>query len=143
MEIRIVIILAFASVSAITNTMLILFAYKAFASLTWKVTETVSEFEKSSETRQWIDSLQIAAEQAAVVTEATKQRIAEFEPVLGRAQENYNRTLATVDSKLEKVAGEIDTSARKLRDVVAKPAFSFVAFAAGLTKVLEEDETGD
>ena len=140
MEIRIVIFLAFASVTVITNTLLILFAYKAFASLTSKVTETVSEFGKSSETRRWIDSLQIAAEQAAVVTEATKQRITEFEPALGRAQENYNRTLATVDSKLEKVAGEIDASARKLRDVVAKPAFSFVAFAAGLTKVLKEDE---
>ena len=140
MEIRIVIFLAFASVTVITNTMLILFAYKAFASLTWKVTETVSEFEKSSETRQWIDSLQVAARQAAAVTEATKQRIAEFEPILGSAQENYNRSLATVDSKLEKVADDIDTSARKLRDVVAGPAFSFVAFAAGLTKLIEKDE---
>ena len=94
MEIRITIFLFFASVTIITNTLLILFAYKAFANITAKVTETVAEFEKSGETREWIDSLRIAAEQAAAVSEVTKQKLAEFEPVISRAQENYSRTLA-------------------------------------------------
>jgi hypothetical protein len=137
MEIRLVIFLAFASVTVITNTMLIVFAYKAFANVTSRVTATVSEFEKSSETRAWIDSLQIAAEQAVLVTEATKQTMAEFTPVISRAHENYIRTLVNVDSKLETVADEVSTGARKVRDAVAKPAFSVMAFAASLTKVLE------
>jgi hypothetical protein len=42
-----------------------------------------------------------------------------------------------VDSTLEKVAVQIDTSAEKIRDTVARPAFSVMAFAAGLTKVME------
>ena len=140
MEIRIVVFLAFVSVTVITNTLLILFAYKAFASITVKVTQTVSEYEKSSETRQWIDSLKVAAEQAVTVTETTKQKIAEFGPVLGRVQENYNRTILQVDSRLEEVADGINTSARKMRDLVATPAFSVMAFAAGIAKIFEPNE---
>ena len=132
-----VIFLFFVFVTVASNTLLIWLVYKAFAGLTSKVTETVSEFEKSSETRLWIDSLQVAAKQAAMVTEVTKLKMAELEPVLGRAQENYRGTLVEVDSRLEEAAEEITKSAQKLRDVVAKPAFSVVAFAAGLAKVFE------
>ena len=132
-----VVFVAFIFASAVINAAIIWLAYKAFAGLTSKVTETVSEFEKSSETRLWIDSLQVAAKQAAMVTEATKLKMAELEPVLGRAQENYRDTLVEVDSRLEEAAEEITKSAQKLRDVVAKPAFSVVAFAAGLAKVLD------
>ena len=137
MEIRLVIFLAFASVTVITNSVLIVFAYKAFANLTSKVTATVSEFEKSSETRAWIDSLQVAGQQAVTVTEATKQAIADFTPIISRAHETYRGTLVEVDSKLEKVAEEVSAGAAKMRDVVAKPAFSVMAFAAGLTKILD------
>ena len=137
MEIRLVVFLFFVFVTVASNTVLIWFVYKAFAGLTSKVTETVSEFEKSGETRVWIDSLQVAAQQAAMVTEVTKRKMAELEPVLGRAQENYRGTLVEVDSRLEEAAEEITKSAQKLRDVVAKPAFSVVAFAAGMARVLE------
>ena len=137
MEIRIVIFLFFVFVTVATNTLLIWFAYKAFANLTVKVTETVSEFGKNSETRQWIDSLQVAAAQAVTVTEVTKQKMAELEPAMGRVQENFTRTLAKVDTRLEEVAEGIDEGARKVRDVVAKPAFSVMTFAAGLAKVID------
>jgi len=137
MEIRLVVFLFFVFVTVASNTVLIWFVYKAFAGLTSKVTETVSEFEKSGETRVWIDSLQVAAQQAAMVTEVTKRKMAELDPVLGRAQENYRGTLVEVDSRLEEAAEEITKSAQKLRDVVAKPAFSVVAFAAGMARVLE------
>src|SRR5437773_3042830 len=137
MEIRIVIFLFFVFVTVTSNTLMIWFAYRAFAGMTTKVTETVSEFGKSSETRAWIDSLQVAAAEAVAVTEATKQRMAEFEPMITRAQANYKRALADADSKLEAVAEEVSVGARKMRDVVAKPAFSVMAFVAGLAKVVE------
>ena len=143
MEIRIAIFLFFVFVTVASNTLLIWFAYKAFASITTRVTETVSEFEKSSETRQWIDSLEIAARQAVAVTEGTKHKMVEFELGLGRAQENFNRTLVKVDSKVEEVAEGIDTSARKLRDVVAKPAFAVMAFATGITKVFHDERNDE
>jgi len=143
MEIRMVVFVAFISASAVINAAIMWGVYKAFAGLTSKVTETVSEFEKSSETRLWIASLQVAAKQAATVTEATKLKMAELEPVLGRAQENYRGTLVEVDSRVEEAAEEITKSAQKLRDVVAKPAFSVLAFAAGLSKVLEPTTEAD
>ena len=137
METRIVIFLAFVSVTVITNTLLIWFAYKAFANFTSKVTETVSQFQTSSETREWISSMQAASEQAVAVTEATKIKMAEIEPLLDRTREEYRQALATVDSKLDTVANGITANAARMRDVVAKPAFSIVTFVAGLSRFLE------
>ena len=141
MEIRIVIFLAFVSVSVIFNTLVIFFAYKVFANLTLKVTASMAEFQKSSETREWIDSLQVAADRAAAVTESTKLKFAEFDPVLERTQENYRRTLVDVDAKLEEVADDINTTVQKVRDIIAKPAFSVATFAAGVSQVLHNVET--
>ena len=137
MELRIVVFVGFVAFGTFLNTILIFGAYKAFASLTSKVTTTVSDFKNNNELRQFIDSMQTVGQQAVSVTETTKQRIAEFEPVLARAEESFGRTLDEVDSKLEETAKQIDTSARKIRDAVAKPAVSTMAFVAGLTKVFE------
>jgi len=138
MEIRIVIFLAFVSVTVVTNTLLIFFAYRALAGATWKLTTTVSEIGRSSETRELMDSLQVAVQRAAAVTESTKLKIAEFEPVLDRTVENYRRTLASVDSKVEKIADNINTTAKKVRDAIAKPTFAAASVVAGLTKILED-----
>ena len=137
MEIRIVIFLAFTSVTVIANTLAILVAYRLFSKAASRMTETMSEFQKSSETREWISSMHAAAERAKVITEATKVKFAEFDPVLSRAQENYRRTLVTLDSKCDQAAEKINTAARGVRDVVAKPAFSVATLAAGVAKVLE------
>ncbi len=140
MEVRIVIFLAFVSVTVVFNTLIIYHAYRAFAGLTSKMTATISEIRASGETREVIESLQTAAEQAAAVTESTKLKIAELDPVLERAHENYRRVLVTVDSKLEKAAENINTTAREVRDIVSKPAFSVATFIAGVAKVLQETE---
>src|SRR5215471_19203550 len=137
METRIAIFLAFVSVTVITNAILLWFVYKAFANVTSKVSEAVIEFETSSQTREWISMLQSASEHAITVTEVTKVKMAEIEPEVENARQRYRQTLAAVDSKLETVADEITTNARKLRDAVAEPAFSVVAFAAGLSSVIE------
>ena len=143
MEVRIVVFLAFTCLTVILNTFLIVGLYKAFAGLTDKVDATVSEFQKNSEMREWLESLQTASAQAVIVTQATKEQIAEFEPAIARAQESYRRSLAQMDSRLEHVADEINTNAEKARDAVAKPAFSVMAFAAGIVKFFENIKTGD
>jgi hypothetical protein len=139
MEIRIVIFLAFVSVTLFTNTLLILFAYRALAGMTSKVTATVEELGKSSETRELIDSLHAAAENAASVTESTKLKVAAFTTVLGRVQESYQRNLEAADSRLEKVAENVDNAAQRVRDVIAKPAFTVASFSAGFIRVLGDD----
>jgi hypothetical protein len=142
MELRILLFLIFACGTILMNTALIFLAYKAFSGLSIKVTATVSELEKTGELKQFLGSLHAACEQAVTVTQATKERLAEFEPVISKVHETYNRSIAQVDSMLEKVAGEINMNAEKVRDTVAKPAFSVMAFAAGLTKFLRT-MTGD
>ena len=143
MEVRIVVFLFVISLSVITNTILIFYVYKAFAGLTDKVDATVSEFQKNSETREWLDSLQTASAQAVIVTQATKEQIAECEPVIAKAQESYKRSLEQLDSKLEHVADQINTNAQKARDAVSKPAFSVMAFAAGIAKFFENINAED
>ena len=139
METRIVIFLGFVSVTVLANTLLIWFAYKSFARFTSNLTATVSQFQTSNETKAWLAMLQSSSEQAIAVTAEAKLRIAEFEPMLERAQQQYLSALTQVDSKLEMVAGEITTNAQKVRDIVTKPAFSTVAFAAALSHVLETE----
>jgi hypothetical protein len=143
METRLIIFLAFVSVTLITNTLLIWFAYRAFANFTVKVTETVSQFQTSGEIREWITAMQSASEQAVALTEETKIKMAEIEPVLDRTREQYQQALATVDAKLDMVANEITTNAAKMRDVVAKPAFSIVTFVAGLARFVETTESDE
>ena len=138
MEIRLVIFLAFVSVTLITNTIVILLAYKALAGMTAKVTATVAELRSGSETRELIDSLNLAAKRAASVTESAKAKMAEFDPALGRVQENYHRSLAAADSKLQKAAENIDITAQNVRDLVAKPVFAAASFSAGVIKFLRD-----
>jgi hypothetical protein len=140
MEIRMVIFLFFVFVTVASNTLLMVFVYKAFAGLTAKVTETVSQFEKNGEIRSWVTSMETAAAEAVAVTEAARQKMAELEPMLTKAQENYSRSLVQADSKLQAAAEELSKGAQKMRDVVAKPAFSAVAFVAGLARVMEGTE---
>ncbi|HEY2381442.1 MAG TPA: hypothetical protein VGK48_09725 [Terriglobia bacterium] len=143
MEVRILVFLFFTCATVVTNTCLILFACKAFSGLTSKVDATVSAFEKNSEMREWLDSMQTASAQAIVVTQATKDRMAELEPALARAEESFNRSLAQVDSKLEEVADQITTNAERVQETVVKPAISAAAFAAGLTKAFEAMQSRD
>src|SRR5215813_6471232 len=99
MELRIVVFIAVVALGTMLNTALIFAAYKAFSGLTSKVTTTVSEFEKNNELRQFLNSMEAVGRQAVTVTESTKHHIAEFEPVITKAQDSYGRTLAMVDSK--------------------------------------------
>ena len=139
MEIRIVLFLAFVSIALITNTLLIFMVYKALSGVTSKVTEGVSAI-SGSEIAASLSALQSASEQAVAMTEATKAKLAECQPVVENAQKNYHATLDKVDSALQDAAEQITTNATKVRDMVAKPAFSFMSFAAGLVQMIENLE---
>jgi len=143
MEVRLLVFLFFVCGGVIANTLVIWGIYKAFAGMSTKVTTAVDEFQKSSETREWIESMRVAAEQAVTVTQATKERMTQLEPVLSRAQENYDKALALADVRLKNFADQVNSNADKVRDTVAKPAFSVMAFAAGITRVLESLERGE
>jgi len=141
MEIRIIVFLALVSVSVVVNAVIFLLAYNAFAGVTSRVTQSMNEFSRSSETRELISSLQVVAERAAAITESTKVGMAKFDPVLARAHASYRSTLLAMDSKMEGVAGTIDTTTQTMRDVVAKPAFAAASFVAGIARVLRNDGT--
>src|SRR5439155_27375196 len=111
--------------------------YKGVAGVTSRIDGSVAEFEASSEAKDLRRAFEPASKQAVAVTEATKIKIAAFEPALDRAQQHYLQTLAYVDSKLELTAGDISRNAQNIRDVVAQPAFSAVAFFTALFRVLE------
>ena len=83
-----------------------------------------------------MSTLESASEQAVAATEATKIRMLECEPAIENARKTYYTALKKADSTMEKVATEITQNAKKARDVVARPAFSFIAFAAGLTQLI-------
>jgi hypothetical protein len=141
MEIRIVLLLAFVSIALITNTLLFWLAYKALSGFTAKVTETVSLFANSSERMEWLNALGSASEKAIALTETAKVRMAESRPIVEKTLQDYKVVLKRVDSTLETVEREVAANARKARDVVREPAFSFVSFVAGLIQKIQNFQT--
>jgi alkylation response protein AidB-like acyl-CoA dehydrogenase len=141
METQIVIFLALVSVAVITNTALIWLTYKALSGLTSKITEGVSQFGISTKINEWMPALKSASEEAIAVTEATKLKLAESQTAVENAQGRYRVALNKMDSTLGSVADQITTNAQRARDVVAGPAVSFLAFAAGLAQVIDNSES--
>jgi hypothetical protein len=133
-----VLFLACVSVVLISNTLVLLFAYKTISRLTGKLTSAVGDVSKTGQARKWVDSLQVVAERAATVTESTKVKLAELDPVLARTQEKHGRILADADAKFAKTADDIDEAARTIRDALAKPAFAVVSFTAGVRKAIDQ-----
>jgi Na+/phosphate symporter len=138
MEIRLVIFLALISVTLFTNTLLIWFAYKAFAGLASRVTKAANEFQKTGLTKAWIGTMETAAQETVRITEIAKQKMAEYEPALQQAQKGYAETLAKLDSRLDEAGDAVSDGARKMRDTVAKPAFKFMSFMAQMTRKIQD-----
>src|SRR5690349_21199228 len=97
MGVQIVIFLLFTSVTLVFNSIVIWFAYKAFASITTNVTETMRGIQTSEDTRTWLSALHSASFQAVSVTGKAKEIITDFEPTLARAQSKFGYGLASVD----------------------------------------------
>src|SRR6185503_2422514 len=97
MGVQIVIFLIFTSVTLVFNSVVIWFAYKAFAGITTRVTETIREVHTSDDARTWLNALHSASFKAVSATGAAKKRIVAFEPTLARAQSKFGYSLATID----------------------------------------------
>ena len=59
MEIRIVLFLACVSVVMVSNTLVLIVAYRLFSQFTGKLTKAVTDFSNSGQAREWIDWLHV------------------------------------------------------------------------------------
>jgi hypothetical protein len=146
MGVRIVIFLLFTSVTLIFNSMVIWFAYKAFANITTKVTETMREVHASDDVRSWLSALESASYQAVTVTGAAKERVSDFEPTLAKAQSKFGYGLAKVDVNMERFHETVRHHASKVQHTVTGPAHKIGATISGLQEVLlrfSGDQSGD
>lgn len=146
MGVRIVIFLLFISVTLVFNSMVIWFAYKAFANITTKVTETMREVHASDGVRSWLKALESASFQAVAVTEVTKDSVAKFEPTLARAQSTYGYGLAKVDVNLERFHDKLRLQTARAQDALTSPAHKIGATLTGVQEALlyfSGDQTAD
>lgn len=136
MPVQIVIFLLFISVTLVFNSMVIWFAYKAFANVTTKVTETMREIHASDDARGWLKALETASFQAVSVTGFAKERIVKFEPTLARAQSTFGYGLAKVDVRLERLHDKIQSQAERSQYAIIVPAHRIGATLSGIHEVL-------
>jgi len=136
MGVQIVIFLLFVSVTLVFNSIVIWFAYKAFANITTNVTETMRGIQTSDEAKAWLSALHSASFQAVAATGAAKEIIADFEPTLARAQSKYGYGLASVDVRLEKAHDRIRNRAEKIQCGIVRPAHRIGATIAGVQEAL-------
>jgi hypothetical protein len=84
-----------------------------------------------------------AMQEAVNVTHVAKQKMADGELYLGRAQQRYGLALMKVDSQSEKIADGISAGAQKMRDTVASPSFSIASVTAGLRRFVKNVKRGE
>jgi hypothetical protein len=137
MGIQIVIFLAFTSVTLVFNSLVIWFAYKAFANIADRVTDTMRELRDSGEVAGWLRALENASSQAVTLTDATQKRLNQFEPILARAQSQFGYGLAKVDVRVESLCENIRHHSGRAQDTVLAPARHIGAVMSGVREVLE------
>jgi hypothetical protein len=128
--------LASVTAALILNAVVIWFAYKAFNKMTMKVTGRIRELETKRETKDWLESLRMASEQAVHATETTKRALAELESDIARAHDRYGFLLAEIDLKIDRLTTTVSRSATRVRDASNKSAEKFATYAADVQNVL-------
>ena len=136
MEIKIVIFLAFTSVTLIFNSVVIYMAYKAYSRAALKVTETIREFETSESALIWLRALESASSQAVILTDAAKNHLAAADPVLTEAQAKYSFRLAQLDLHMERSLSKVVGLTQKMHGGVGRPAHRIGATLSGIREVL-------
>jgi len=137
MEVQIVIFLIFTSVTLIFNSIVIWFAYKAFANITTNVTDTMRGIQTSDDARAWLNALHSASFQAVAATGAAKEIITDFEPTLARAQSKFGYGLASVDVRLERVHDKVRKRAENVQNAIVRPAHRIGATLSGVQEALQ------
>ena len=145
MKAQLVIFLAFTSVAIVFNAVIIWYAYKAFFSVTFKVTETMRELQARDSMKVWLGALETASNQAVSLTDKAKTQLANFDPVLARAHSKYEFRLAQIDVHMEKGINKIREKTESLQGSLVQPAHRLGATLAGVFEVIHYfsgEETG-
>jgi hypothetical protein len=146
MKAQMVIFLAFTSVTLVFNAVIIWYAYKAFFSVTFKVTETMRELQARDSMKVWLSALEAASNQAVFLTDKAKTQLSNFDPVLTRAHSKYEFRLAQIDVHMEKGINKIREKTESLQDSLVQPAHRLGATLAGVFEVIHYfsgEETAD
>ena len=136
MEVQIVVFLIFTSVTLIFNSIVIWFAYRAFANITTNTTETMRGLQASDDVKIWLNALHSASFQAVSATDKAKEMIVAFEPTLARAQSRFGYGLASVDVRLERVHDRVRGRAEKIQNAIVGPAHRIGATMSGVQQAL-------
>lgn len=137
MEAKIIIFLAFTSVTLIFNAFVIWYAYKAFTKASTLVTDTVRDMETSDSAKAWISALEVAAANAVTVTEATRKELVNVDPVIARAQAKYEFKLAEIDVQLEKAFTTVLQKTERAQRAIVGPANKIGATVSGVKEVVQ------
>ena len=136
MKLQLVIFLGFIAATLIVNAIVIWLTYKAFATMTTRVTETALQFRMSSSTRGFLQNLQTAAARSVELTSSARQRIDSCEVRLAEAQSWLGYGLAKVDVRFERACEKIHREAEKAQSAILRPTRRFGAAASGVREVL-------
>jgi len=136
MTAKLIIFLAFTSMTLLFNAVIIWYAYKAFFNVTFKVTETLQELQARESTKVWLSALETASTHAVALTEKAKTQLANFDPVLTRAHTKYEFRLAQVDVHMEKGINKILSKTESLQGSLVRPAERLGATLAGVFEMM-------
>jgi hypothetical protein len=137
METKIIIFLAFTSVTLIFNALVIWYAYKAFAKASTVVTDTIRDMETSDSAKAWVNALEVAATNAVTVSEAVRAELVHVDPVIARAQAKYEFKLAEIDIQLEKAFAAVLQKTERAQRAVVEPANKIGAAVSGVREVIQ------
>ena len=133
---QMIIFLAFVSIAVLVNAMIILFTYRAFASMTTKISDSIREMGGAPQVREWVKAMQDASERAVEVTETTKVRLELSGPRLEEMQSILGYGLAKVDVRFEKFCDLVRGQARHAQAAITRPTQKLGAAATGFLEVL-------
>ena len=136
MTAKMIVFLAFTSVTLLFNAVIIWYAYKAFFNVTFKVTETLQELQARESTKVWLNALETASTHAVSLTDKAKTQLANFDPVLARAHSKYEFRLAQIDIHMEKGINRIVNKTESLQNSLVRPAHRLGASLAGVFEMM-------
>jgi hypothetical protein len=140
MDVQLVIFLAFISVTLTANALVVWFGYKAFANAATSLTQRTREFETNGGTRSWLAALDAASEEAVLLTEGAKERMAGFESSVARAQSMFGFGLAKFDVGFERFCDNVNLQTERAQYAIIRPAKRIGRTISGVRNIIEISE---
>lgn len=137
MEIRLIIFLAFTSLTLIFNSFVIWYAYKAYTKASTIVTSTIRDIGTSDGAQAWVKALEVASMHAVSVTQNAKADLIQLDPIVARVQESYEFKLAEIDVHVEKAISKVLYHTEAFQNAVEGPTRKLAATLAGVSEVVQ------